>query len=100
MDSAQIRAAINGQAHELREAGLSAVYLFGSRARGDAREDSDIDLAFDVAEEANDDFSLLDQARLMLRLQELFGRKVDLVERRAFRPRIRQRVEAEMMRLL
>ena len=91
---------IDRAAPDLRAAGLSALYLFGSRARGDFHEDSDIDFAFDVADEADDNFSLLDQARLQVRLQRLLGRKVDFIERRALRPRIRQRVEAEMVRLL
>ena len=36
----------------LRARGIAALYLFGSQARGDAGADSDIYLAFDVAEEA------------------------------------------------
>ena len=95
-----IRSVIDRAGPELRAAGLSALYLFGSQARGDSREDSDIDLAFDVAAEADENFSLLDQVRVQLRLQVLFGQKVDFIERRALRPRIRQRVEAEMVRLL
>ncbi len=79
----EIRSVIEGSAAELRAAGLSALYLFGSQARGEAREESDIDLAFDVSDEANANFSLLDQAGLQIRLQELFDRKVDFFERSA-----------------
>lgn len=83
---------------EMAQAGLSALYLFGSQARLTADAGSDIDLAFDVRPDAR--FSLIDQAKLQLRLEEKLGRKVDLVERKALRPRIRQRIEAEMVRLL
>jgi uncharacterized protein len=83
MDQKAIKSTIDRAGPELRAAGISALYLFGSQARGDAGDASDIDLAFDVAEEANADFSLIDQARVQLRLEELMGHKVDFFERRA-----------------
>lgn len=54
-----------------------AVYLFGSRAQGSARADSDIDLALLLP----DDCSLRATERidLIARLEELAGRRVDLV---------------------
>ena len=99
MNRDQISSTITRAAPELRAAGLSALYLFGSQARGEAREDSDIDLAFDVAPEANEDFSLIDQAGLQIRLQELLGRKVDFLERRAIHRDLRPRIERDMVRL-
>ena len=95
-----IRAMIDKAAPELRAAGVSALYLFGSEARGEARIASDIDLAFDVAQEANAHFSLIDQGRLQMRLQLLLGRKVDFFERRALVRRFGQDLEAELVRLL
>jgi uncharacterized protein len=83
MDQKAIKSRIDQACPELKAAGISALYLFGSQARGDASDGSDIDLAFDVAEEANENFSLVDQARLQLRLEELMGRKVDFFERSA-----------------
>jgi uncharacterized protein len=83
MDQKAIKSTIDRAGPELRAAGISALYLFGSQARGDAGDASDIDLAFDVADEANADFSLIDQARVQLRLEELMGHKVDFFERRA-----------------
>ncbi|MDI6823632.1 MAG: nucleotidyltransferase domain-containing protein [Thermodesulfobacteriota bacterium] len=54
-----------------------AVYLFGSRAQGSARADSDIDLALLLP----DDCSLpaTERIDLIARLEELAGRRVDLV---------------------
>ena len=100
MSVIDIRSIIHRAEPELRAAGLSALYLFGSQARGDAGDESDIDFVFDVAAEVDETFSLLDQVRVQLNLQEMFGKKVDFIERRALRPRIRARVEAEMVRLL
>ena len=96
----EIRSIIEGSAAELRAAGLSALYLFGSQARGEAEEESDIDLAFDVSPDANSRFSLLDQAGLQIRLQELLGRKVDFLERRAIHRDLRPRIERDMVRVL
>jgi predicted nucleotidyltransferase len=93
-----IRSMIDKAAPELRAAGVSALYLFGSEARGEAGPDSDIDLAFDV--KADSRFSLLDQGRLQVRLEEVLRRHVDFVSREGMRPKMRARVEAEMVRLL
>jgi predicted nucleotidyltransferase len=82
-------------APELRSSGLSALYLFGSMARGEATDDSDIDLLFEVG--AMPDFSLLHQAILQERLEKLLGRHVDLISRNALRARMKQRVEADLV---
>lgn len=100
MDTQEIKRLIASASPELKAAGLSAVYLFGSQARGDARDDSDVDLAFDVADEANARFSLLDQIGIQLKLQDMLGCKVDFIERRGFRPRFREYVEPDMIRLI
>ena len=70
-----IRATIERVAPELRAAGIAALYLFGSQARGDAGTESDIDFLFEVNDEADARFSLLDQASLIVRLEGVFGRK-------------------------
>ena len=55
--------------------GARNVRVFGSVARGDAREDSDIDFLV----EFEPGRSLLDHSALTLDLQELLGRKADVV---------------------
>lgn len=99
MGMKEIRSAIESSAGELRAAGIGALYLFGSQARGEASDASDIDLAFDVDPAADETFSLLDQAGLQLRLEELLGRKVDFLERRAIHRDLRPRIEKDMVRL-
>ena len=100
MGLTEIRTAIANSGPELRAEGVSAIYLFGSQGRGDAHEGSDIDLAFDVAQEADTRFSLIDQARIQLRLEKLLNTHVDFVSLAGMRPRMRARVEAEMVRIL
>jgi predicted nucleotidyltransferase len=71
------------------------VRVFGSVARGEADEQSDIDLLV----EFEPNRSLLDHAGLWVELQELLGVKVDVVSERGLKPRIRQRVLQEAIPL-
>jgi predicted nucleotidyltransferase len=82
---------------ELRASGLAALYLFGSTARNEAVRDSDLDLLFELGDVPK--FSLLDQCAIQIRLEELLNISVDLVERDSLRPRIKARVEPEMVRI-
>jgi len=94
MDREQVIRILRDNAAELHEMGLAKLYLFGSVARGDPKP-ADVDLAFEIGD--NPHFSLLTQAGAMLRIEELLGRPVDLVERDFLHPRIRNRIESEMV---
>lgn len=76
--------------------GATRAGLFGSAARQEMREDSDIDLLVELGP----GLSLLDIARLNRELEESLGRCVDLVEYRAIKPRIKERILAEDVRIL
>jgi len=65
--------------------GARDVRVFGSVARGEEREGSDVD--FLVAVEPGR--SLLDLARLELRLEQLLGRRVDVVTEAGLREPVR-----------
>jgi predicted nucleotidyltransferase len=75
--------------------GARNVRIFGSLARGEADDQSDIDLVVEFEPER----SLLDHAGLWLELQELLGCKVDVVSERGIKPRIRERVLREAIPL-
>ena len=75
--------------------GARNVRVFGSVARGDADEQSDVDLLVDM--EAGR--SLLDHAALWIELQDVLGRKVDVLSERGIKPRIRDRVLREAVPL-
>ena len=75
-DAIRLAAAENG-AHDVR--------VFGSVARGEERDDSDVD--FLVALEPGR--SLFDLARLELRLERLLGRPVDVVTEAGLREPVR-----------
>jgi len=71
--------------------GASNVRLFGSVARGEEREDSDIDLLVDPAESAG----FADYLALVEELEAHLGRRVDLVVERSLSPHFRPFIEAE-----
>ena len=69
--------------------------IFGSYARGDFREDSDLDLLVDF----DDGASLFDLVGLGQYLEEVLGCKVDVVSRRSLREEIRSSVLNDMIHL-
>ena len=75
--------------------GATEVRLIGSVARGEARPDSDIDLLVTWGEGT----SLLDQAALMLELEALLGRKVDIASDGWVKPSIRESVYRDAIAL-
>ena len=75
--------------------GAHNVRVFGSVARGEADEQSDIDLLV----EFDPGRSLLDHAALWLELQDLLGCKLDVLSDRGIKPRIRERVLREAIPL-
>lgn len=69
--------------------------LFGSVAKGETNEKSDIDILVELGKE----FSLLDIARINRELEEALGRKVDLVEYEAIKPLIKKRILSEELQI-
>jgi predicted nucleotidyltransferase len=60
---------------------ITELGLFGSALRDDLRPDSDLDVLVAFAEGTRR--SLFDMVRMEAQLKDIFGREVDLVERRA-----------------
>ena len=75
--------------------GAYDIRIFGSVARGDAAEASDLDLLvrFEPGR------SLLDHGGLIDDLEDLLGVKVDVVSERGMRDRLRQRALTEAIAL-
>jgi predicted nucleotidyltransferase len=71
--------------------GAYNVRVFGSVARGEAGPDSDVDLLIDAGEKVSSWFP----AGLILDLEDLLGRRVDVVEEVALRPELRPYVLRE-----
>jgi uncharacterized protein len=75
--------------------GAGNVRVFGSRARGEAGETSDLDLLVTLAEGR----SLLDLIGFKQDLEDLVHRPVDVVTEQALSPYLRERVLSEAIPL-
>ena len=75
--------------------GARNIRVFGSVARGEARPDSDVDFLVEMEPGR----SLLDMGGLLMELQEVLGRHVDVVTERGVKARIRERVLKEAVAL-
>lgn len=80
----------------LKEAGVTRSSVFGSFARGDNGPDSDVDILVDFPKNK----SLFDLIGLELELEDVLGKKVDLVEYGTIKPQIKDRILAEQVTIL
>lgn len=80
---------------QLKQFGVKSLALFGSFARDEAREDSDVDMLVEF--ETPPTFSAY--MDLKFYLEDLLGRPVDLGTPDTLKPRIRARVLQEAIRV-
>jgi predicted nucleotidyltransferase len=81
---------------ELKRLGVEHLYLFGSVARGEARDDSDVDLFFDHTKGSLGLYDLIDVKEAAARI---LGRKTDIMTRRSLHPALKQRIEASALQV-
>ena len=80
----------------LKHHDVARAAIFGSFARGDAEENSDLDLLVEFIGEK----SLLDLVGLKLELEDSLGRSVDVLTYNALHPAIRDRILSEQVMVL
>ncbi len=80
----------------LRKYGVKKASIFGSAVRREMKESSDVDILVEI----DRDISLLDFVALKLELEEVLGRRVDLVEYDTIKPRLRERILKEQVVIL
>jgi len=98
MTPEDVRRLIEPETGALRERGVTALYVFGSVARGDAQSTSDVDIIVDY--DPASDFDLIDLAGVRRRISERIGSEVDVVTRNGIHGRIRERVLKEAVRVM
>ena len=77
-------------AEELRSFGVTRIGLFGSVARGESTEGSDLDFVVDFREYNSDE--LFDTAFF---LEDLFNRRCDVIPLESIRPELRNSILSE-----
>src|SRR6202795_407262 len=81
---------------ELKGLGVQHLYLFGSTARGEAREDSDIDLFFDHERGKLGLFQLMDVEE---RTSAILGRRADITTRDGLHEVLKEQIESSAMQV-
>jgi uncharacterized protein len=81
---------------DFKRLGVEHLYLFGSVARGEAREDSDVDLFFDHPEGSLGLFQLMDVKEAAA---HFLGRKADIMTRRSLHPLLKKGIEASALQV-
>lgn len=80
----------------LREAGVARSAIFGSYARKEEKQNSDIDILVELPK----DKTILDFVDLQIKLQEALGKKVDLGEYSTIKPRLRKSILENAVQIL
>jgi len=86
------------QQHEadLKRLGVEHLFMFGSTARGEARDDSDVDLFFDYEKGKLGLFELMD---VKAYAAAILGRKADIMTRDSLHKTLRSEIEATALRV-
>jgi predicted nucleotidyltransferase len=82
-----------GHRERLSELAVHELALFGSHARNEATEESDIDFVVEFTTKSFDRYMDLREF-----LESIFDRRVDLVLKSAIKPRLRERILREAVR--
>lgn len=89
----EVSSALHRHIDELKQNySVGEIGIFGSFARGEQQEGSDVDVLVDFSRPVG----FVTFIRLENRLREILGRNVDLVTRKALKPYIRRRILDEV----
>jgi hypothetical protein len=97
MDKGQILAMLRAHEAELRASGVEELSLFGSAARGETTDQSDVDVVVRFgAAAANEGFAYFARLEALgQRLREILGRPVDVVGEPVRKPQLRRNIKTD-----
>ena len=78
----------------LERYGIRFVGIFGSVARNEAKDDSDIDIIYSIEKDRK--LSLFSYLKLLSDLEKAFGKKVDLVRDGTIKPGLRSYIQRDL----
>jgi predicted nucleotidyltransferase len=84
------------RASDLKRLGVEHLYLFGSTARDEASDESDVDLFFDYQRGKFGLFQLMDVKEAAA---QILGRPADIMTRDSLHKTLRLRIEASALRV-
>jgi predicted nucleotidyltransferase len=93
----EIIARLKAHETEIRAEGVVHLALFGSRARGDARPDSDLDILVDF--DAARDIDWKNLTGVYGRLEQATGLAISLLDRATLRPRFAARIADDLIQV-
>lgn len=96
MRKAEVIRRIRDHRDELRGLKAASLYLYGSTAREEATDTSDVDFFVDPGP----GFTFVELIGLKERLAEICGAEVDLTTRSGLHPMLRDRIEAAAERVI
>jgi predicted nucleotidyltransferase len=92
LTTTEILSTLRGHRARFDELGVRRLGIFGSFARGEARPDSDLDVLVEFERTTFDGYM-----DLKFYLEDLFGRRVDLVLADRIKPLLRDRILSEVI---
>ena len=93
MDKADALTRLKRSERALRGLGIQRLSLFGSTARGQQRQDSDVDLAATLDPEAR--IGLFRYAEIVEEIERMLGAQVDLVTEPSRNPRLQAQIDRD-----
>jgi predicted nucleotidyltransferase len=87
---------LKARAADLKRLGVEHLYMFGSTARDEARDESDIDLFFDYQKGKLGLFELMDVKETTA---QILGRPADIMTRDSLHRTLRRQIEASALQV-